>query len=61
MSADGFEALRNELRLEYGLWGSFLLAAAELKTPTRNSYNIQGANLDSCYLCYAGGCRFAAG
>jgi len=46
-SAAGFEALRNYLRLEKGLWlwGSFLIAAAALKTPTRNGYNAQGVNL----------------
>ena len=27
------------------VWGSFLIAAAALKTPTRNGYNAQGANL----------------
>ena len=27
------------------LWGSFLIAAAALKTPTRNGYNAQGVNL----------------
>jgi len=26
------------------LWGSFLIAAAALKTPTRNDYNAQGVN-----------------
>jgi len=26
------------------IWGSFLLAAASLKTPTRNGYNAQGVN-----------------
>jgi len=29
------------------LWGSFLIAAAALKTPTRNGYNAQGVNLNS--------------
>jgi len=29
------------------VWGSFLLAAAALKTPTRNGYNAQGVNLKS--------------
>jgi len=28
------------------LWGSFLIAAAALKTLTRNGYNAQGANLN---------------
>ena len=28
------------------LWGSFLIAAAALKTPTRNCYNAQGGNLN---------------
>jgi len=27
------------------VWGSFLIAAAALKTPTRNGYNAQGVNL----------------
>jgi len=27
------------------VWGSFLIAAAALKTPTRNDYNAQGVNL----------------
>jgi len=27
------------------VWGSFLIAAAALKTPTRNGYNVQGVNL----------------
>jgi len=27
------------------VWGSFLIAAAALKTPTRNGYNAQGFNL----------------
>jgi len=30
------------------LWGSFLIAAAALKTPTRNGYNAQGVNLNIC-------------
>jgi len=30
------------------LWGSFLIAAAALKTPTRNGYNAQGGNLNFC-------------
>ena len=29
------------------LWGSFLIAAAALKTPTRNGFNAQGVNLKS--------------
>jgi len=28
------------------VWGRFLIAAAALKTPTRNSYNAQGVNLN---------------
>jgi len=28
------------------LWGRFLIAAAALKTPTRNGYNAQGVNLN---------------
>jgi len=28
-----------------GVWGSFLITAAALKTPTRNGYNAQGVNL----------------
>jgi len=27
------------------VWGSFLIAAATLKTPMRNGYNAQGVNL----------------
>jgi len=27
------------------VWGSFLIASAALKTPTRNGYNAQGVNL----------------
>jgi len=27
------------------VWGSFLIAAAALKTPTRNGYTAQGGNL----------------
>ena len=27
------------------VWGSFLIAAAAFKTPTRNGYNAQGVNL----------------
>jgi len=30
------------------VWGSFLIAAAALKTPTRNGYNAQGVNLTFC-------------
>jgi len=35
------------------LWGSFLIAAAVLKTLTRNGYNAQGVNLKciSSYTC----------
>jgi len=36
---------RLEQRAEWGVWGSFLIAAAALKTPTRNGYNAQGVNL----------------
>jgi len=28
-----------------GVWGSFLIAASALKTPTRNSYTARGVNL----------------
>jgi len=28
------------------VWGSFLIAAAALKTPTRNGYTAQGVNLN---------------
>jgi len=36
------------------VWGSFLIAiaAAALKTPTRNGYNAQGVNLTFIYLFY---------
>jgi len=30
------------------VWGSFLIAAAALKTPTKNGYNSQGVNLTFC-------------
>jgi len=31
-----------------GVWGSFLIAAAALKTPTRSGSNAQGGNLTFC-------------
>ena len=39
----------NKVRM---VWGSFLIAiaAAALKTPTRNGYNAQGVNLTFCWL-----------
>jgi len=38
--------LTTKVRIGRGyLWGSFLIAAAALKTPTRNGSNAQGANL----------------
>ena len=37
----------NKVRM---VWGSFLIAAAALKTPTRNGYNAQGVNL-TCASC----------
>ena len=38
--------LTTKVRIGRGyLWGSFLIAAAALKTPTRNGYNAQGVNL----------------
>jgi len=36
------------------VWGSFLIAAAALKTPTRNGYNAQGVNLTFCVLAIYG-------
>ena len=45
-SAAGFEALRNSRMV----WGSFLIVAAALKTPTRNGYNAQGVNLTFYFL-----------
>jgi len=40
--------LTTKVRIGRGyLWGSFLIAAAALKTPTRNGYNAQGVNLKS--------------
>jgi len=33
------------LHCSRAVWGSFLIAAAALKTPTRNGYNAQGVNL----------------
>jgi len=38
------------------VWGSFLIAAAELKTPTRNGYNAQGANLTFLFASFADMC-----
>jgi len=38
---------RNETKVRI-VWGSFLIAAAALKTPTRNGYNAQGTNLTFC-------------
>ena len=32
------------------LWVIFLIAAAALKTPTRNGYNAQGVNLNICLV-----------
>jgi len=38
--------LTTKVRVGRGyLWGRFLIAAAALKTPTRNGYNAQGVNL----------------
>jgi len=38
--------LTTKVRIGRGyLWGSFLIAAAALKTPTKNGYNAQGVNL----------------
>jgi len=34
-------------------WGSFPVAAAALKTPTRNGYNAQGGNLTICGIDYS--------
>jgi len=40
--------LTTKVRIDSGyLWGSFLIAAAALKTPTRNGYTAQGVNLNS--------------
>ena len=39
--------LTTKVRIDRGyLWGSFLIAAAALETPTRNGYNAQGVNLN---------------
>jgi len=39
--------LTTKVRIGRGyLWGSFRIAAAALKTPTRNGYNAQGVNLN---------------
>jgi len=41
--------LTTKVRIGRGyLWGSFLIAAAALKTPTRNGYNPEGVNLNFC-------------
>jgi len=45
--------LTTKVRISRGyLWGSFLIAAAALKTPTRNGYNAQGVNLKFRHLFY---------
>jgi len=39
--------LTTKVRIGRGyLWGSFLIVAAALKTPTRNGYDAQGVNLN---------------
>jgi len=45
--------LTTKVRVDRGyLCGSFLIAAAALKTPTRNGYNAQGVNLNvHVYIC----------
>jgi len=44
--------LTTKVRIGRGyLWGSFLIAAAALKTPKRNGYNAQGVNLNFPNLC----------
>jgi len=44
--------LTTKVRIGRGyLWGSFLIAAAALKTPTRNGYNAQGVNLN-CLIVF---------
>jgi len=40
-SAAGFEACETKVGM---VWGSFFIAAAALKTPTRNDYNAQNFN-----------------
>jgi len=49
--------LTTKVRIGRGyLWGSFLIAAAALKTPTRNGYNAQGVNLNFDrldFLCFS--------
>ena len=43
------QTLTTKVRIGRGyLWGSFLIAAAALKTPTRNGYNAQSVNLNFC-------------
>jgi len=47
--------LTTKVRIGRGyLWGSFLVAAAALKTPTRNGYNAQGVNLNFCVISALG-------
>jgi len=40
------------------VYESFLIAAAALKTPTRNGYNAQGVNLTFCFLWLSSDFRF---
>jgi len=44
---------RYETKVRMGVWGSFLIAAAALKTPTRTGSNAQGATslFAVCLLC----------
>jgi len=48
--------LTTKVRIGRGyVWGSFLIAAAALKTPTGNGYNAQGGNLNfPLPIIYAG-------
>ena len=45
------------------VWGSFIIAAAALKTPTRNCYNAQGVNLTflSSFSRWYGECNHKIG
>jgi len=52
--------LTTKVRIGRGyLWGIFLIAAAALKTPTRNGYNAHGVNLN--FVCVCGGVGGCAG
>jgi len=48
----GSKRYKNKVRM---VWGSFLIAAAALETPTRKVYNAQGVNLKFPFFGSLGG------